>query len=608
MEEYIINKPMITFAKNVYRHFVDHKTYKKIYNVESKIFTFDFSNHDNIEIIRNVWFDNYESVNKISVIYVPKYNLPQNNLSDKILRELWIKDETKLVTLNENMTLDEILSIPNTILINSISVDMLKYINSYKKNKNDYLNLELSSSAYISSLIDKSNYNLVLYFEKKNDLIKPINLVVQFYVVKNDDEQRRFKNGSHICFNYGSHMCLIKRQIEIEYTVKSDEKIIPQYINTSLVTIVIKSEKELKKIQIAENIFYDTRYDPDNIYKSDDHFFYVLDQIDEKSGFTKDAQPQSNYVFSNTDTIDITHDYDYEIPITITYFLYDIHDYGNNIPLQLLSYSLMLNKQTNDYLISEINENLKTDNKLSEEEFEQLYKNVKLTNNHFNMDLSPVKLITYTDYETMYENEHPIEDQINEDELVINEEEQVLNERFVGERLINEEEQVNEEEPVLNRRFVGERVINEEAPLHVRNENPWAVDYNYENNNDRFLNLYCKYIKIFINDVEKVHSKNQLLPNDTLCEVTLEPIKINQYYYSCPRCNGKFEATTYKTWIEDSTKSKKCPKCQLSINQIPQLYKNNTFPNSNTFIFYGSIIITIIGIIGMITNLTKKII
>ena len=115
------------------------------------------------------------------------------------------------------------------------------------------------------------------------------------------------------------HEWLLKRFIEIPYNVKSDDKIISNFKNTSLCTIFLKSPKKLKYVKIDGYNLIDQNEDPESYYnKSENYYFYYLDH-------TKLSvyQPSSHYILNESNPITIDHDYDEEIPITITYVLYD---------------------------------------------------------------------------------------------------------------------------------------------------------------------------------------------------------------------------------------------------------------------------------------------
>ncbi len=552
MQCYVTQDPEITFSKLRCRRFHEHKSYKVTHKIKENIFTFDFSNNEKLEIVKNIWFNNYDSINKISFIFVPKYNLPQKNLSDVFDLTEWIETDNRVI-LNENMSLKEILEIPNTLLIDTVSVDILKYLNSYnyKNNNTEYLNFPIRNTSIFSLYINSSKYNLVIHLQKKNNV--PIDLIVKYYGMTESEAEGLFR---HNTIEY-----LITRHVEINYNVNSSEKIKLNFINTLMRTIIVKSPKKLSSLKIGEHNFIDSRENPEHIYKSNDYYFYILDQSDEVGAFN-DIQPVSSYVFSENDLIEVTHDDENEVPITITYLIYD-YQTSCKERIFFFTYSKMLNQQKIKLINNEISKNLETKNLLTSESFYNLGDNIELKQSHFNMNYdNNLETVRYSDYKRMYYDKYPEDDPIN--------------------NVVPAEENIPV--PVI------------EPVIPPANAPVIPVYRNNRNNTERFLNLYYKYINIFINDVERVHSKNKLLENDTVCEVTLDPIKIGDFYYACPQCNGKFESKTYKTWIEDSTKSGKCPKCQIKIDEIPQLYCNNTFPNKKTFIFYSSIILSAVGI------------
>jgi len=89
------------------------------------------------------------------------------------------------------------------------------------------------------------------------------------------------------------------------------------------------------------------------------------------------------------------------------------------------------------------------------------------------------------------------------------------------------------------------------------------------------ISLYFSIFKDLIYEAEKKSAIKQILPNETICEITMEHIKEGDYYYICSTCNGNFEMSAFKEWIEKFTKDDTCPKCRTNITNIPKLYQNN---------------------------------
>lgn len=530
MQEYIIDNPAITFSKDSYRRYTDHLTYKKKYITSSNIFTFEFGNENDIEIIKNIWISNYNSIDKINFLAVPKYHSPQQVLSCEF-NEL-LPNENIINFNHNNITLQTLLEIPNTILINSISIDTLIFLNN--KNKSYFLEILISKNSNVLQLIDRCNYKLVLFFEKNK--VEEVNITVKYSKVLSEDEITKFKKVEH---EY-----LIKRYIEVSYNVKPLEEINLNFIYTSQYTIMVKSPKKLNSVKIAGYDLIDTRENPENIYISENYHYYVLDQLDEKGGFSNDIQPYSHYSFKNTDKIIINHDYNEEIPIVVTYFLYDVQRIIKK-DFCYLSYQYEYRIQLRKHIEEFVNKNLETNNLLSEEEFNQKMKEVKFNLIHFNMDITDYnkKVIKYSDYKLLYKNKY---------QPVI--------------------EQHTEENNIL---VVNDITINNNISVPFNNINIPVVPFN--DVQPKLINLYFSIFKDLIYEAEKKSAVKKILPNETICEITMEELKKDDYYYICSTCNGNFEMSAFKEWIEKFTRDDTCPKCRTHIKSIPKLYKNSRF-------------------------------
>ncbi len=626
IDVYLTGNPSVTFAREAYKRYTEHLSYKKKFIVESNFFTFDYAVSNDIDIIKNIWIKNYDSINKINLLLVPKYNNlhPHNLEEDDIFqprlhnRNLVAAEEnieedlanpndnTLLVNqdynpdehnnlnnannnpdnylipqytiIDENTTLKSLLEMPGTILINSICKETLLFMQSFNNNTNynnkEYLEIPVSKSAYTLQTIDKCKYKLVINFEKNKP--EPVKLIIKMLKPLGEEEKRRINNLPA--------EWLTKRYIDVSYNVKSNDQIVPDFINTSLVTLLIKSPVKLNSVKIGTNEFIDSRDNPENPYTSENSYFYFLEILNETCGFTSAIQPTSNYSFTPTDTINITHDYAEEIPINITYFIYDIQRYLCQT-LSYVSYQNVVHPKYIKAIFNLIQDSLQTENLLSKEEFFNLMNNIKLDEqvhyqmiynnqgNNFNDEILNLnngvinldRIKNYNNYKNEFYKKYPhklvIEEPVNE--------ENQLQEQVQEEQEEQEEQEVQEAQPnqpvfvpMLPPR------INDDEFRQMREEEELI------RKRTKLINLYFPFIARIVDKMEKEEAIHQVLAEDVLCEITLDPIKNSEYYYSCSSCNGKFESSAYKYCIENNEKSN-CPKCKKSFTQMPQLYQNN---------------------------------
>jgi len=542
ISQYLTLNPEITFAKNVYRRFTNNVTYKKKYTLNSNIFTFDFENENDINIVKNIWINDNNAFEKVHFLLVPKYVAPQQlfNMDFNI-----IKQNENIVNFNEDVTLEQLLELSNTILINSISIDVLKFLNYNNKNT-EYLDMPINISNVLQ-LINRANFKLVLLFDKKSN--EPINLIIKYYKMLDAIEITRY--------NSVSHEYLIKRFVEIPYVINSSTKeITPNFINISINSLMIKSPKKLNSVKIDNYDLIDTRENPENTYVSNDYYYYVLDQYDELKGFSNDAQPNTNYLLN--DKIIINHDYDEDFPITITYFLYDVYQYSTKA-ISSISYDKLYTKKFKLYLNNIINENLENNSLLEKEEFIQKILDFKFDKIHYNMD--------FTNYE---EADHLFKP-------VLGGFQGFKNNDDIYEYYVNE--WTKKYNPITSQSINTNIIDVDNLNILTQPQSQTPTQYNplsiMKNKEYKLFKLYLSYYKKLINDAEKNSSINTLLDKDTICEITMENIKEDDYYYKCPKCNGNFEMNAFKDWIEKYSKDDNCPKCRTPISEIPQLYKNS---------------------------------
>ena len=619
-------------------------SWKKTYSVDkmSNLFEVDFDilstkNPDSHVILKNLWVESNPTIQKISIILVPKYqvshtfkmlshisygqklNLFDNvdgdqpappeifdwgtldNLEKSDFKNLYRNpdnpDEIEIeldeikefeanysnpniskLDLNLDIDLESLLKIKNTLLVSSLSIETIKLINSYNQNqnqmKNKYIKIPVSDIVFVSKLISRSKYRLFLHFEKSAQT--SLKITAKYSMLQNFAEIERF--------DAYAHEYLIKRGIET--TIKLDtnlleHQITPKFTNWNICTIVISSPVELESIKVKDqdNIEYEfmcSKTNPENPYSSETTWFYLLDQFAERYGFDLETyQPIGSYILSDSNPIEIKLNKNNIIPnssinLNIMYLTYDIVRYRRDSFIGLSTYINMYQSKIAEIGNEKLNDLIKLDKLLTFEEFASHYyswiKLIDLTPSHFeytnnNLDID-INIISYNNYERRYLEAHPNpEPMLGQEQELEQEIEQELGQEF---------EQVQELE--LN----------------------WNAHFRETNNPQiaRFLILYEQIffpaIRIYIEFLEKLVAKCKKLDQDTICEITFDSIKYNDYYYHCNFCKGIFCSSAYKTWIEDTTKSGRCPKCQTKISTIPQLYKNS-YDSKYLTVLYGGI-------------------
>lgn len=652
MQAYIDAQPQVTFNKKIYRRHTKLNSWKKTYCVDDQtnILEIDYGNPlkepDTYTILKNLWVKSDPSIQKISVVLVPEYEVPYtfeivkhkdlrpgffrlelerrpeeeipnnqevldwdrlNNIDVYDPNDLNNKENMKIeeddifepinpdeikefkannprtniskLDLNQNISLTSLLEIKNTLLVSSLSIETIKLINSYKRSSNayisNYIQIPINDVAFVSQFIFKSKYRLYLHFEKLSPT--PLTITAKYSTLQDQTEINRFE--------ISPHEYLIKRGIETKVVLKSnllEQQIVPHYTQIPLCTMIISSPIELESVKItaADNIEYDlicSRTNPENPYSSEKRWFYLLDQFVESCGFDLETyQPIGYYNLISSNPIKIKlkpHDSTTDIELDIMYLSYDIVRYMGKNFISLLSYLDVYKNKIAQIANAHLDDLNKLDKLLTFEEFATHYyswlKQIDLTATHFEYKLVENQdVITYSDYKTRYLQLHP------------------------------------EQAPVP----VAPNVLNQNEWNDQNNQNNQNVIPNYPirtNTNlniSRYLVLYEKiYVPILFNVikmVEKCTSKCKKLDQNTICEITLDEIKSNDYYYNCEFCSGTFSLSAYKTWIEDTTKSGACPKCQKKILIAPQLYINKDKYLTYNF-WKGVAMIGLGGIIGL---------
>lgn len=488
----------------------------------------------------------------------------------------------KKLVINPSASLEEILSIKNTMLVSSLGINMLKFVESYKDfKKSNYLQIPISDIAFVSELIKKSKYRLIIHFEKFQPV--PISLVAKYSMIQDPNEI--------IFFNQRPHEYLIKRYVETSMDIGSNSNsnqilINPHFTQIPLCTLVISSPVRLEEITVKatdgieykfvcsqtnpENPvefvdlinnsakttgwFSGTEANPNNQYR----WFYTLDQLVEKLGFDcTNYQPVGSYTFDQSNPIKIkfpTGTKSKSVKLDFMYLSYDVVRYIGDNFITLLSYMDMYKQQISKASHEQMDQLILQEKLLSFEEFATCYyswvKSVDLVSKHFACAMTsnpnPNSLITYTKYKDLHKQAHPELYPVNPEPEV--------------QAPINPEPHIN---PNIDQIF---------GP-------PMRSDLVKFEQILRYIQLYSYYVvpvfKATVELMEYFDAKKLALEDNTICEILLEPIKPGSYYHKCETCNGVFDSHAYKTWIEDSTKNCKCPKCQTQIIQIPSIYLNS---------------------------------
>ncbi len=620
MEVYLNGNPQVTFGKNIYRRYTKFNCWKSSYTMESNIIDLTELVKDQTDpvMIKDMWIDlktsNLSKDTNISFILVPKYEVeheflmgcdifnkmeppPRNvdffdwigieeyfaNLDEQIdeynLKELEINQKVKKTLLNPNSSLEEILAKKNTLLLSKLTLQTAQLLNKYlQKTPTEYLNLPITTISMVLNLITKSKYKLVLHIDQVNE--EPINLIIKYLKLQDLNESQRF--------NQMPHEYLVKRYVEVDAEVENQVNNLKcNFTNTPLAGIIIYSEKKLESVKIKdvdghEYYLEETTTNPENSYSPTQGYYYILTQIDENLGYSwKIYQPLGSYTIGPNDPIKIKMLEPGNCKIKITYVIYDVLRYYQKNFVELVSYSKMYIRDFANASNEKFNELVDREEKLTKEQFAEYFylwafnllkdKTTRLTE-HFSMDI--LDNITLPSF-AKYEQEHrilfpppplpPIDHDIDIRNMDMDMD---MIDRFNRDIDMDMIDRFN-------------RDMDIDMGMIDRPDQTFAkLNRLIGLNNSWVFELASGFIRL----IENTTAVPKPLETGTICEVSLENIKCFESYYSCPTCSGNFKADIYRTWIEDHTKSGKCPKCQTKINTMPRLKINSRL---NNLMLYG---------------------
>ena len=86
--------------------------------------------------------------------------------------------------------------------------------------------------------------------------------------------------------------------------------------------------------------------------------------------------------------------------------------------------------------------------------------------------------------------------------------------------------------------------------------------------------LNVQRCKTFIENYEKKNAILRYIYTEEICMISHEPIKKNEYYYKCSKCNNCINHYELKQWFSVSYKNE-CPMCKNNMETLPILYKNS---------------------------------
>ncbi len=606
MEVYLHKNPQVTFSKNVYRRYTKFNCWKSTYTMETN--TFDLTELIKEQpapvIIKDMWLDlkttNLSPDTNVSLVLVPEYEadhqfvfgydvfyereirplhvegivdwdfideyerldvFEKKNENTLNLNELENFQNLKKTRIDSNEPLDGILSKKNTYLLSKLSIQTAQMLGKYlTKDFGNYLNIPVPINSMVFNLIQKSKYRLFIHIDK---VIKPVNLIIKFSRCQDDEEIRRFGQVPH---EY-----LLKRYIEVDANIDSNNTIKCNYTNMCLAGLVLYSEKKLDSVKIKdrdgiEHYLTETSSNPENTFSSTNGFYYVATQLSESQSYSWNVvQPVGSYIIGSTSDEEpnnpITFETNTDISsskIKITYVIYDVLRYYTKNFVEVLSYTNVFTQDFNTLADDKFNELVNQEEKLTKEQFaEHFYSWVKTLKqakpmDHFQMDMkADAKLHTYYDYVQAHDVLFP-------------------------QLLPPPEQQVANMEDWMDIP-IGQIPLPPIGGLGFTNSNLFRL---IQLNEQTVTNL----IKFPIRFIENIKAQYKPLETNTICEISLENIKWFETYYCCPNCSGNFRADIYRTWIEDHTKSGKCPKCQKQILTMPGLKINSRI---NRLILYG---------------------
>ncbi len=573
LSDLIYNDPQITFFKKTFRKSTPIQSFRETHIIkpDSNVFVFKNGQINNTDfyLITKLWISNevFPITAKPIVNKVSFFLIPYTNEADY--------DEEKY------QTTEQIFAIPNVKLVSSTYMDTIEYFNLFDSTRNNkssqYTRLPLDDLAFNNLLLARGKHFLLLHLEKNtNSIIKPIKLTIKYFTGSDIEKQRILPQP---------HEYLVKRQIDKTVNISPGENQLDiDFVKCPLSSIVIKSptnisdpiirlfngaETQLVNQEPNPNQtvqFITAESNPEMPFDSSKWKIFMLDQPQEFVGFChNNPQPQGLYEFESNDKI-IFNNPNGETQIQICYIFYDCLSYYNasdnpQPDINYKSYEYYLKKAK--YFSKKIRwEQLVQDpNRLTQDQFYDQLTQWTETNsvvpNHWAMDLTlnyNATEISYTAYVDAHQAAHPEPDP----------EPQPI------------QAQPEEQEPQAEQN--PDQVLEHEFPpppqfpqVHMP---PTILAANTQQEVIRFVSLYKDMIGKIVETFEKAQAIKKPVEPDDVCEVLLAPFEPNEYYYCCAHCSGKFSVDFYKVWIEDTSKTGKCPKCLTKINKIPQMYWN----------------------------------
>lgn len=86
-----------------------------------------------------------------------------------------------------------------------------------------------------------------------------------------------------------------------------------------------------------------------------------------------------------------------------------------------------------------------------------------------------------------------------------------------------------------------------------------------------FAKLNRDILERLVNAEEEKMVKERILPDNSLCTMTINNIKEGDYYYECSQCLSLFSRMKFREYVLECSR---CPHCGTSIDIYPQLYIN----------------------------------
>ncbi len=541
METYIHGNPEITFMKQVYKRPLNVHLTRKEYLINKNLFVFSKLNQEaSIDVLNKIWIEKSNGIKRISLLFVNTQALGQIENSEPV---------------NQIEKLDRLLVLPDTKLVSSFTPESVEFTNSFNDETADdtYIQLPMDNLAFVFGLLDSNDLSFVIHVERVSKLSSPIKMLVRYLSTKTQVEIQKFK-----CI---SHEYLTRRFVETDYQLAHGENLLDiHWTGTNIATVIIKSPVELVGPEIINGEqtkynFISFEKDPINKYKSTKWKFYALDQFTPKYTFEfNQSQPGNTYTFTSSDKIKCLNLAE-SVGITIGYVIYDTHkyDYQHNgsHKFQMHLYKTLREQNANTQFRPRFDQLVAQPGLLQEQEYQN-----EITNWFNAHPLTMTHMFMHIDenYEKLDYDKYQIEHIAAHLEPVPAEAAPVPGEQA-------QPAEQAQPDPIPQ-------------PNPPNPPNPMPPCKKPLDKIGRFFELYQDIIGQLIETAEKAQSIKQPVSSEDICELLFHQFEPNEYYYSCGTCKGKFSIDCYKHWIQDNTKSGKCPKCLTYIDKIPKMYQN----------------------------------